>query len=99
VKQALDIVEQSGYSDAEMERYDKFWDAVRVEQAYIDEAEVRYGMGLAEGRAEERMANARNLLGNGVSMELVAKSLNLTVEEQRQLAGEACRNRPRFIEL
>ena len=93
VKQALDIVEQSGYSDAEMERYDKFWDAVRVEQAYIDEAEVRYGMGreegLAEGRAEERMANARSLLDNGVPIELVAKSLNLTEEEQRQLAVEA----------
>jgi len=45
-------VEQSGYSDAEMERYDKFWDAVRVEQAYIDEAEVRYDMGREEGLAE-----------------------------------------------
>ena len=30
-------MEQSAYSDAEMEHYDKCGDAVRVEQAYIDE--------------------------------------------------------------
>ena len=52
VSQALDIVEQSAYSEAEMDRYDKFWDAIRVEQAFIDEAEIRYGIGREEGMAE-----------------------------------------------
>ena len=85
VSQALDIVEQSAYEEVEMYQYDKFWDAVRVEQGFIDEAEIRYGM----GREDERMANAHSLLDNGVPMELIAKSLKLTEEEQRQLADEA----------
>ncbi len=85
VSQALDIVEQSAYDEVEMYQYDKFWDAVRVEQGFIDEAEIRYGM----GREDERMANAHSLLDNGVPMELIAKNLKLTEEEQRQLADEA----------
>ena len=65
VRQALDIVEQSGYSDAEMYSYDKFWDAVRVEQAYIDEAEVRYGMGREEGREEGHVEGRAEGLAEG----------------------------------
>jgi len=39
--------------------------------------------GIAEGRAEERIRNAKSLLANGVSMEIVAQSLGLTEEEQK----------------
>ena len=44
--------------------------------------------GRAEGRAEERLSNARSLLKNGVPMELLAKSLKLTEEEQQLLSAE-----------
>ena len=42
IKQAIEIVEESAYTDEELAQYDKFWDAIRVEQAFVDEAEVRY---------------------------------------------------------
>ena len=41
--------------------------------------------GEAKGRAEERIANARNLKANGVPAELIAKSLNLSIEEINKL--------------
>jgi predicted transposase/invertase (TIGR01784 family) len=41
--------------------------------------------GRAEGRAEEKLENARNLKANGVSIELIAKSLGLAEEKVEKL--------------
>lgn len=41
--------------------------------------------GVAEGRAEEKLANALSLKLNGVPVDLIAKSLGLTEEEIEQL--------------
>ena len=41
--------------------------------------------GLAEGRAEERMVNARSLKENGVPMAIILKSLGLTPDEAASL--------------
>ena len=37
--------------------------------------------GLSEGRKEERLKNARSLKVNGVSIDVIAKSLGLSEEE------------------
>lgn len=42
--------------------------------------------GRAEGRAEERLANARSLKENGVPLDVIAKSLSLTDEEIAQIS-------------
>jgi predicted transposase/invertase (TIGR01784 family) len=88
VKQALDIVEQSGYSDAEMERYDKFWDAVRVEQAYIDEAEVRYGMGREEGLAEGEAKGREEGRVEGRAEGLAEGEHNKALESARSMKAD-----------
>lgn len=49
VKKAVDILEESSYTDAQLNGYDKFWDIVRTERTYINSA-LRKGM--AEGRAK-----------------------------------------------
>ena len=49
VSRALDMVEESAFSEAEMAAYDKFWDTIRVEQAFVDEAGIRYQLGREEG--------------------------------------------------
>ncbi len=41
--------------------------------------------GIEKGRTEERMANARNLLANGVPLDLIVSSLNLSDDERLQL--------------
>ena len=84
--QALQILEKSAYSEGQLYAYEYFWDAVVNERVAI-EGGYKKGRaeGRAEGRVEERMDNARNLLVNGVPMDVIAKSLNLTKEEQAQL--------------
>ena len=84
--QALQILEKSAYSEGQLYAYEYFWDAV-VNERVAMEGSYKKGRaeGEAEGRAEERMDNARNLLANGVPMDVIAKSLNLTKEEQAQL--------------
>ena len=54
VSRAINMVEESAYTETEMAAYDKFWDAIRVEQAFVDEAEIRYEKGLEKGLEKGR---------------------------------------------
>ena len=94
LEKALSIVEESAYTEAEMWAIDKYWDMVSRERTAIYEADVRgraeglaegmeKGMekGRVEGRAEATRENALNLKRNGVPVELISKSLGLTMEE------------------
>ena len=38
-----------------------------------------------EGERQARIEDARNLFANGVSIEIIAKSLNMTVEEVTEI--------------
>jgi hypothetical protein len=51
LRQALDIAEECGFSPAQLERYDVFWDAVSRERTLIS---GKYAEGLAEGEAKGR---------------------------------------------
>ena len=55
----------------------------------VMEGQYQEGMekGEAKGRAEERFANAKNLLANGIPMDIIIKSLGLTQEEIEQLSN------------
>lgn len=81
VKQAIEIVEESAYTDEELAQYDKFWDAIRVEQAFVDEAEIRYGIGIKKGVKDAHLETARNMKADGMAVELIAKYTGLTTEE------------------
>ena len=77
VKRAIEVIEESAYSDAELAAYDKFWDTIRVEQAFVDEAEIRYNLGIQETKRE----NARRMKADGMTVEQIAKYTSLTAEE------------------
>ncbi len=62
VKRAIEVVEESAYSDAELQAYDKFWDSVRVEQTLQHDS---YQDGLEEGRAEGRAEGMEKGLEKG----------------------------------
>jgi predicted transposase/invertase (TIGR01784 family) len=82
VKQALEIVEESAYTDEELAQYDKFWDAIRVEQAFVDEAEIRYGIGLKKGVKDAKLDTARKLKAmNVMTIEQIAEATGLKVKE------------------
>ena len=77
VKQAIEIVEESAYTDNELAQYDKFWDAIRIEQAFVDEAEIRYGLGIKKAKTED----ARKMKAKGYAIEDITEITGLTAEE------------------
>lgn len=89
VNKALEIVEESAYTDAQLLAYDKFWDAVRVAYAWANEGNVRYKQGLKqgreqgkeEGRAEGIISVAKNMKKKGIDAFIIADTTGLTVEE------------------
>ena len=85
VKQAIEIVEESAYTDEELAQYDKFWDAIRVEQAFVDEAEIRYGIGIKKGVKDANLNNARKMKAKGYAVEDIAEITGLTAEEIESL--------------
>ena len=74
IRKALSIVEKSAMSEAQLYAYERFWDEV-------NRSHVLKESSFKEGRAVERLANARSLIKNGVPLDLVAKSLSLTEDE------------------
>lgn len=78
----LDPVEKSAMTEQQLEAYDKFWMTVFDEQAY---SEGRYIKGKAEGRAEEKLDNARKMKQLGANAEFIAQVTGLTLEEIKNL--------------
>lgn len=81
-RRLAEVAEVSALSKEERIKYDSALKRYRDTLNTINGAEEK---GRAEGRAEERLANAKSLLANGISMEIIAKSLNLTKEEIKKL--------------
>lgn len=97
-KKAIELVEQGAYTDAQMEWYDEFWDAVRVEKTLVNSA-VRKGLaqgieqglaqgmaqGIEQGMAQGIMSVARNLKSVGMSVEEIIKVTGLSAGEVEDL--------------
>jgi len=93
IGKAVEELEISGFSDAELRAYDKFWDSVSVERTLIDDS---YQKGMEKGRAEgiEEGMNQRSLeigrkmLANGMDEASVMDMTGLTAEEIKLLKAE-----------
>jgi predicted transposase/invertase (TIGR01784 family) len=81
-RRLAEVAEVSKLSKEERIKYDRALKRYRDMYNTITGAEAK---GRAEGRAEERMANAMSLKANGVPVDIIAKSLNLTEEEMARL--------------
>lgn len=85
-------LEISGFTDAELRAYDKFWDSVSVERTLLDD---RYQKGMekgmekgrAEGKHEANTETAQRLLAMGLSAEQVAKATQLPFEIIKNLSN------------
>ena len=89
-------LEISGFTDAELRAYDKFWDSVSVERTLIDDSYqkgkgkgIAEGMekGRAEGKHEANTETAQRLLAMGLSAEQVAKATQLPLEIIKNLSN------------
>ena len=81
-------LEVSGFTDAELRAYDKFWDSVSVERTLLDD---RYQKGMEEGmekgKHEANTETAQRLLAMGLSAEQVSKATQLPLEIIKNLSN------------
>ena len=82
IKKSYELMERSTWSDSEIEAYDK---AEMYRISYQDNMDIRYeeghAQGHAEGRKQEKLTNACNLLKSGMSLNKIAEVLNLEESE------------------
>ena len=94
-------LEISGFSDAELRAYDKFWDSVSVERTLIDdsyqkgkeegmEKGIAEGMkqGMEKGMSQRSLEIARKMLAKGIDEASVMDMTGLTAEEIKLLKAE-----------
>lgn len=90
VAKALELVEESAYTDAELLAIDKYWDQIS-RQRTIENAAERRGLaaglekGRAEGRSEEKRDVARNLKTLNVDISTIISATGLTENEINEL--------------
>ena len=88
-RQAVELVEESGYTREQLRGYDKFWDYVRVDKALAAAPERSYKAGLREGKEaglrEAKIQTARQMKADGMIAETIAKYTGLTVGEIMEL--------------
>ena len=100
IGKAVEELEISGFSDAELRAYDKFWDSVSVERTLLDdryqkgkeegkEEGIAEGIekGRAEGKYEANTETAQRLLAMGLSAEEVARATQLPLEIIEKLSN------------
>lgn len=96
-RKALDIVEESAYTDAQMAGYDHFWEAVSWERTLVSAALKRseqahkkgYEVGMEEGMEKgmkkgilsERLRNARAMKRMNVPLDTIIQVTGLSKEE------------------
>ena len=81
-QKVFEQAEIASYTPEERREYEasikNYWD-------YYSTMKTAQDKGRAEGRAEERLSNARSLKQNGVPVDVIAKSLGLSIEEIQSL--------------
>ena len=75
-------LEISGFTDAELWAYDKFWDSVSVERTLIDDS---YQKGMEKGEQSKSIEIARNLLTLGLPDAQIIQATGLSQEEIERL--------------
>ena len=77
IKKAIGIIEQSAFTDEQLDAYDKFWDGVRVERAIINDAVEK-----AEEKAKNKTLEiARKMKAKGFDSATISDLTGLTEDE------------------
>lgn len=86
IAKAVEITRTSSYTKEQLEGYDGFLDAVRVQNTVIVDA-LKQGKaeglkeGKEEGLKEAKIETAKQMLRDGLSIEMIQKYTRLSVEE------------------
>ncbi len=98
IKEALEILQESAFTKAELEYYDRVWDAIGKERTLLHERTAKakiegHKEGHKEGRKEgieigiekSKIEIAQNLLQDKVPLEIIIQSTGLSEEEINRL--------------
>lgn len=95
IRKALEVLEESAFTDAELAGYEHFWDGISVEKTLYGSgkregraeglAEGR-AQGLVEGRVEEKIEIARNMKSLSLPIETIAQITGLSLQEIASLS-------------
>ena len=94
---SVEELEISGFTDAELRAYDKFWDSVSVERTLLDDRYqkgMEEGMekgrteGIEEGMSQRSLEIARKMLAHGMDETSIMDMTGLTAEEIKLLKAE-----------
>jgi len=94
ISEAISLLQASGFNQNELAYYDKYWDSIRIERSSLDE---KFEEGREEGRVEGEQIGiakgeqitkekiARDLLMAGISIDIIANTTGLTIEQIKTL--------------
>ena len=86
IGKAVEELEISSFSDAELWAYDKFWDSVSVERTLIDDSYQKgIEKGIEKGMNQRSLEIARKMLAKGMDEAMVMDMTGLTAEEIKQM--------------
>ena len=86
IGKAVEELEISGFSDAELWAYDKFWDSVSVERTLIDDSYQKgIEKGIEKSMNQQSLEIARKMLTQGMDEAMVMDMTGLTAEEIKQM--------------
>ena len=94
---SVEELEISGFTDAELRAYDKFWDSVSVERTLLDDRYqkgMEEGMekgraeGMEEGMSQRSLEIARKMLAKGMDEASIMDMTGLTAEDIKLLKAE-----------
>lgn len=74
IAEAVEALKETSYSPKELEQYEKYWDIVRTQKAFVQDAHKK---GIREGQKEEKLAIARNLKLQGLDTGMISKATGL----------------------
>ena len=86
IGKAVEELEISGFTDAELWAYDKFWDSVSVERTLIDDSYQKgIEKGIEKSMNQRSLEIARKMLAKGMDETSVMDMTGLTAEEIKQM--------------
>ncbi|MBK9253875.1 MAG: hypothetical protein IPM42_00155 [Saprospiraceae bacterium] len=76
--EALELTKESGYTKAELEAYDKYWDSIRTKKTLIADAEAK---GEQIGIQKEKVEVILKGHENGISISLLSNITQMSKDE------------------
>ena len=87
---ALEIAPESGYTPAELEAYDRYWDAVRVEKTIARDArEEGFIKGIERGIEQGIEKTAIRMIEKKRPLEEICEMTGLSLATVRKLVGRS----------